>query len=296
MISRSGFFTPTPTVQIRSAEFQGFLVQISTTRKRLQPIPAPGARSAPRISRFRSPISVVPDGALSQLFGTSVGDVTNGTAIPTSGVNISKVRFVGRGPQPPGPCARSTIISRDPARFSPINRHVPAFRLHVYVHGSRLSGRHALDRASLLGARGRRTAASGSTADGFNTDTLDFDRQLLLELDNIAIDEDGDSTPTFPATRSGITASATRPSPPNRRTRKRCTAFRRKRRRSTRGIRQCTRAGSGSSATFARNDAGDDHDCTGAPPASTPRLWSTPAKRSSSERHVASRSRFRRPS
>ena len=200
--------TPTPTVsEFAALKFQGFLVQNIHYTKAAATYSGTGRAKigATYFTVSFANITVVPDGALSQLFGTSVGDVTNGTAIPTSGVNISKVRFVGRGPQPPGPCARSNYhLARPGTVFA---NQIGTFQRFGYTFtfmGAVLNPVGTPSIALLCWApEGVETAASGSTADGFNTDTLDFDRQLLLELDNIAIDEDGDFDTDVPGDTVG---------------------------------------------------------------------------------------------
>ncbi|MHB8147870.1 MAG: hypothetical protein ACYDGM_11515 [Vulcanimicrobiaceae bacterium] len=192
------FATPSPTgVEYASLRFQGFTVSNIRYTKGGPTYSGTGRAHVGNVtfSVAFDNITVVQDGAFTKLSGVSVGDVTAGTAANTgSGMSVNKLHAVFKaGKQPPGPCASGAYrLARTGAYFSDQIGTFGRFGYKFSLMGVMLEPLGTPSIALMCWApAGVENAASGGASDGFNTDIGSAARQLLLELDNIGIDEDG---------------------------------------------------------------------------------------------------------
>lgn len=208
------FATPSPTgTEYASLRFQGFIVSNVRYTKGGPTYSGTGRAHVGNVNFSVSfeDVTVVPDAALTQLLRTSVGDVTAGTAANEgSGTNVSRLHTVLPGKHAPGPCA-SSAYSRayftGPGSGASFSDQIGAFGRFGYTFslmGVMLEPVGTPSIALLCWApAGVENAASGGASDGFNTDVASVARQLLLELDNIGIDEDGNFDADIPGDTVG---------------------------------------------------------------------------------------------
>ncbi|MHB8590647.1 MAG: hypothetical protein ACYDBO_01525 [Vulcanimicrobiaceae bacterium] len=208
------FATPSPTgTEYASLRFQGFIVSNVRYTKGGPTYSGTGRAHVGNVNFSVSfdGVTVVPDAALTQLSRTSVGDVTAGTAANAgSGTNVSRLHTVLRGKHLRGPCA-SRAYKRayftGPGSGASFSDQIGAFGRFGYTFslmGVILEPVGTPSIALLCWApAGVENAASGGASDGFNTDVASVARQLLLELDNIGIDEDGNFDADVPGDTVG---------------------------------------------------------------------------------------------
>ncbi|MHB8144640.1 MAG: hypothetical protein ACYDEW_03265, partial [Vulcanimicrobiaceae bacterium] len=208
------FATPSPTgTEYASLRFQGFIVSNVRYTKGGPTYSGTGRAHVGNVNFSVSfdGVTVVPDAALTQLSRTSVGDVTAGTAANAgSGTNVSRLHTVLRGKHLPGPCASSAYkraYFTGPGSGASFSDQIGAFGRFGYTFslmGVILEPVGTPSIALLCWApAGVENAASGGASDGFNTDVASVARQLLLELDNIGIDEDGNFDADVPGDTVG---------------------------------------------------------------------------------------------